>query len=159
MNVNCSFQSVGGWSREYRRVLADVFRGKARRKLDENRSETEGLPRADARRSATSAERAIEPLWERRHTTPPNSETNATRSEVTVALEERAARGVLPYGNLHRNAISSERTAMEYSESRSEGQASETENKVISRGYGFITHSLRLVCYVPPAYGPKNVGR
>lgn len=28
-------------------------------------------------------------LWERRFTTPPNTETNATRSEVTVALAER----------------------------------------------------------------------
>lgn len=61
-------------------------------------------------------------LWERRFTTPPNTETNATRSEVTVALAERAG-GMLPYGNLHRNAISSKHTTALCFESRSQGSA------------------------------------
>lgn len=80
-----------------------------------------------------------------------NTETNATRSEVTVALTHT-------YTNTHREGMllslteictgmqfhQREHTAVEYSESGSEGQTSHTENKVISRGYGFIIYGLHL---------------
>lgn len=49
---------------------------------------------------------------------------------------------MLAYGNLHRNAISSEHTTPEYFESGAENPDNHTENKVISRGYGFITHTV-----------------
>lgn len=86
-----------------------------------------------------------------------NTETNATRSEVTVALAHTRT-SIHTYTNTHTKGMllslteictgmqfhQGEHTAVEYSESGSEGQASHTENKVISRGYGFITHGLHL---------------
>lgn len=145
-------------SRERIGACRRTWSAEARRKLNENRSETECLPRAEARWSATSAERAIEPLWERRYTTPPNSETNATRSEVTVALAERRVRGApLRKSAQECNFIRAYSDGVFWIRIRGPGQRNGKQSYK-SRLRFHYTQSASGVLRTP-AYGLKNVGR
>lgn len=86
-------------------------------------------------------------LWERRFTTPPNTETNATRSEVTVALAElpRSLRDAPSRKSAQECNFIKAYNAVVFSVQIT--RLGHTENKVISLGYGFITLSLNWHAY------------